>query len=206
MDKIRTQVNTFIELHLGIQDFWFNKLEEEAKEKLNFNRIKVKSYDLDIMKYVYDYRNMLSLYAPFLNTKLNSCGVSRTRIKEMLSMDQKVKNYKLGKLQGEVIFNKCLNDIFGARIIIKNDIDFEMLSQYLRDEFKNKIKLTDADKVVGYKARHVYVRSAPGHFQWEMQIWHECDEKRNIELHEQYKRGYITQLKEWEKQKNGIRT
>ena len=206
MDKIREQVDIFIGLHSAIQDFWFQKLENNAKERLNFNKLKVKNYILDILEYIYNYRNTLSLYAPFLNEILNNCNISRTRIKEMLSMDQKVKNYMLGELHGEVIFNKCLNDIFGARIIIKDDIDFKILSQYLRDEFKDKIKLTDADKVVGYKARHIYVRSAPGHFQWEMQIWHECDEKRNVELHEQYKRGYITQLKEWEKQKDGIRT
>ena len=206
MDIVKVQLDEFIGLHSLIEGLWFDKLDRSSKEKFNFNRIKVKDYNLDILEYIFDYRNTLLFNAPYLNKVLTTCGVSRTRIKEMLSMDQKVKNYMSGKLHGEVIFNKCLNDIFGARVIIKNDVDFEKLSQYLRDEFKDKIKITDADKVVGYKARHVYVRTAPGHFQWEMQIWHECDEKRNVELHEQYKRDYITQLKEWEKQKDGIRT
>ena len=52
-----------------------------------------------------------------------------------------------------------------------------------------------------YKATHIYFKENNFTFQWELQIWNECDEINNIRSHEKYKQDYVI----WEnKNKGGI--
>ena len=167
----------------------------------NFNRIKVHDIDLDIYNYIFEYRNFLSLRSPYINDVLGKNLVGRTRVKETLSIKQKIKKYKANKLNGSVIVHKCLNDIFGARILVDNDFKFSTISDSLYKHKFEGLRVHDSSNKEGYKGLHVYVGAACGHFRWELQIWHECDYNKNIELHEQYKRGYILDLKNWEELK-----
>lgn len=191
---LKNQILVFYQLHSLIEEKWLSRLKKENIEKINFNRQKVKDIDIDTIEYIHEYRKFLSITYPYIIKSLNTFGIERARVKEILSISQKIKKYNCGQLHGEVIINKCLNDIFGARVVIEDCPSFEIVKKYILENVKLNIKITNANKVEGYRGLHVYIKSATGHFYWEMQIWNRSDYDKNISLHEQYKRGYVENL------------
>ena len=122
------------------------------------------------------------------------------RVKERGSITDKLNHYCYRKeQQGKIPLNKCLNDLFGVRVILNG---FDHSCEYflrLCAEFSNqdeyKIKVTNASKN-GYVATHIYFQGVRGDnfsFPWELQIWSKSDEKKNLDSHYKHKQSY----KEW---------
>lgn len=135
--------------------------------------------------------------AAYINIIFANDGIDRTRVKEILSIDDKIRRYKADpkKNYGSVIVHKALNDLYGARVILDYDFDFDELTEDIKNVFATTYTI-NACNDRGYKAVHVYVKCKKGHFRWELQIWNRNDEKTNIKLHEEYKREYIKELEE----------
>ena len=125
------------------------------------------------------------------NAKVNI----RTKAKN--SIEYKIKNYIENHENGKVPINKCLNDLFGIRIICTKKIENEQIKQLVKLKFKH-LKCIDSSKQ-DYKATHIYFRQDNFNFQWELQIWNKEDEMNNINSHEKYKQDYI----KWEKENKG---
>ncbi len=85
------------------------------------------------------------------------------------------------------------------RIIFSQDINHEIIKQFIENKHDEKLKCIDSSKIVGYVATHVYFKKDNFSFPWELQIWDKSHEKSNIELHEQYKQEYT----KWEKENKG---
>lgn len=121
----------------------------------------------------------------------------RTRIKQKDSIVNKLIHYRKNdaiKNGATVPVNKCLNDIYGVRIVFDNlnhdDDDFNCTINKLIEKYKLK-KLNKRSKE--YRATHLYFKNGRNkYFPWELQIWSSIDAKRNEVSHEKHadKRKY----------------
>lgn len=116
------------------------------------------------------------------------------RAKNKASVDSKVRRYNGEEKYkyGKVPINKCLNDIFGARIIIDYPFKFDEIDECLKNNFLHydRLKITDSSKNE-YKATHIYFKESNFFLPWELQIWFSEDEKTNRSCHKKYKQDYI---------------
>ncbi|PTJ64918.1 MULTISPECIES: hypothetical protein [Staphylococcus] len=115
------------------------------------------------------------------------------RVKQPESRLSKLLTYRFEKAEeGKLPVNKCLNDLFGCRIILEfNNINdaYDILKQKLKDY--DFIKLNKKDSQ-GYKAIHIYFEgSNKKYFPWELQIWHKDNELSNKESHANHKQSYL---------------
>ena len=122
-----------------------------------------------------------------------------TRVKTLNSIQYKIRNYYLNHENGNIPIKKCLNDIFGIRIILKENINYNII-KHINETFP-KIKVIDSSKM-DYKAIHIYFGNEIDNtcFQWELQLWYENDEQINLKSHNIYKQDYV----KWEKEKGDI--
>ncbi len=155
----------------------------------------------EILNAVFNYRefineNNIKLLMDFKQFNTENAKVNiRTKAKN--SIEYKIKNYIENHENGKVPINKCLNDLFGIRIICTKKIENEQIKQLVKLKFKH-LKCIDSSKQ-DYKATHIYFRQDNFNFQWELQIWNKEDEMNNINSHEKYKQDYI----KWEKENKG---
>lgn len=73
---------------------------------------------------IWGYRNFLlfdkdMIRIPF---SLNQFGHINTRIKAPNSIEYKIEKYVLNHEDGNIPINKCLNDLFGLRVILAEDV------------------------------------------------------------------------------------
>ncbi len=155
----------------------------------------------EILNAVFNYRefineNNIQLLMDFKQFNTENAKVNiRTKAKN--SIEYKIKNYIENHENGKVPINKCLNDLFGIRIICTEKIEKDQIAELIKFKFKN-LKYIDSSKK-NYKATHIYFRQGNFNFQWELQIWNKEDEINNINSHEKYKQDYI----KWEKENKG---
>ena len=155
----------------------------------------------EILNAVFNYRefineNNIKLLMDFKQFNTENAKVNiRTKAKN--SIEYKIKNYIENHENGKVPINKCLNDLFGIRIICTEKIEKDQIAELIKFKFKN-LKYIDSSKK-NYKATHIYFRQGNFNFQWELQIWNKEDEINNINSHEKYKQDYI----KWEKENKG---
>ena len=111
--------------------------------------------------------------------KLNEgCCISQ-RIKAENSIQDKIRRYKTRKEQGKIPIKKCLNDLFGVRLIGPGRLGKQELDQFLGENLKHrKLSCKDSSKN-GYRALHVYIMKDNLCFPWELQIWCNEDEENN---------------------------
>ncbi|KAA0791738.1 MULTISPECIES: hypothetical protein [Bacillus] len=125
----------------------------------------------------------------------------RSRGKDFDSIMNKLQYYTTGKegngVAGAFKINKCLNDLFGIRIVIENfDHNCEYFYQICEPvKDKYKIRIINSSKN-DYRATHVYFYGGNNKFfPWELQIWNADDCKSNDISHGVHKRSYT----EWAK-------
>lgn len=135
------------------------------------------------------------LYLGSVNYK-NSIVTSR--VKAQNSILQKIHTYCLTHENGKIPLNKCINDLFGIRIIINAVFGYDDVKTYISKYFP-KYKCINSSKEL-YNATHVYFKSDNYHFQWELQIWSKQDEETNLHSHSLYKQDYV----KWEKEQGGV--
>lgn len=183
------------EYHL-INAKWKNDSKYKA---INLKKKQVcQIYQNGIVELVFDYKAFLTNNLLYFNLHLknwnkNSSRVN-TRIKNQNSIEYKIDNYLKKDEKGTTRVNKCLNDIFGVRIILNQEYSYNEIEQYVHKEFPH-LKCLNASKLE-YIAIHVYFSEDSYSFPWELQIWLSKDEKNNLISHAKYKEAYA----QWEKQ------
>lgn len=149
--------------------------------------------------------NLITKYLVFLTSRkidesfhrIGDNYVLDSRIKSRNSVEEKLSVYSGTGENFNV--NKCLNDLFGIRIIIDDDLSFDSIFNLFRDN--KDVKCIDSSKPKhsnpkDYTATHIYFRSKGNtHFQWELQIWRTKDEVQNQKSHKGHRFRYTT----WEK-------
>lgn len=153
--------------------------------------------DVDIFTYISSYRSFLS---GALSTNQFDIPRVSNRVKAQNSLESKIQRYIDDKEEhGLSPINKCVNDLFGVRIVYNGTIYF--------DDFKNHIKSRFDLKCIealrkGYKAIHIYFKKDNYSFPWELQVWEESYSNSNLISHHKYKQDYAS----WEKEAEGGKT
>lgn len=202
-EKLRDQIVGFQEAYNAFENCWLDYIHRQNVEVINFKRKRIKELDisntsgLDLMLYIFLFRSYIAQNLPSSVTMyLDSIGIRRSRVKEKISLMQKIyKNIDYDKNGSSYIYiTRCVNDVFGARIIVDNIADTKALIDELMLAFP-KLRVTNANKSTGYKAIHLYTNPSKGCLPWELQIWQACDEISNTALHAEYKRDYIKEIR-----------
>lgn len=124
-----------------------------------------------------------------------TCRVT-ARVKAHNSIEYKICSYKTdGHEFGKIPLNKCVNDLFGLRIILEPPTGFKEIMEFIENKYPGKYRCIDSSKH-GYKAVHLYFKKDNLSFPWELQIWNCCDVENNFAMHKSYKQEYTT----WEKE------
>lgn len=154
-----------------------------------------------MLETIFNYRefineNNIQLLMDFkqFNSEISKVNI-RTKTKN--SIEFKIKNYNDNHENGKIPIEKCLNDLFGIRIICSQKLNYDEIVNFIKEKHK-KLKCIDSSKK-DYKATHIYFKQDNFNFQWELQIWNKEDEINNINSHEKYKQDYV----KWEKENKG---
>ena len=157
-----------------------------------------------MLETIFNYRefineNNIQLLMDFkqFNSEISKVNI-RTKTKN--SIEFKIKNYNDNNEKGKIPIEKCLNDLFGIRIICSQKLNYDEIVNFIKEKNK-KLKCIDSSKK-DYKATHIYFKQDNFNFQWELQIWNKEDETNNINSHEKYKQDYV----KWEKENKGGET
>ena len=158
--------------------------------------------DNDVLNTIFNYRLFLNENHLDIKLALDQLGLKNevnSRVKAQNSIEYKIYNYMTEKHEyGEVALNKCLNDLYGLRIIFKEDVEYNIIKNFIDEKYKKTLKCYDASKE-DYVATHVYFKEDNYSFQWELQIWDKSHYDSNIISHEHYKQDYT----KWEEENKG---
>ncbi len=90
--------------------------------------------------------------------------------------------------------NKCLNDVFGIRMIAQCTVMADEIIGYVNDKHPG-LKVLDSSKTEDdetiYVATHVYFRESNHRYPWELQIWSVEHSEINYESHRKLKETYV---------------
>ena len=115
-----------------------------------------------------------------------------SRLKNINSIFSKIYQYNfIRKEHGDVVLNKCINDLFGVRIEVPIS-NIGHLLQLLKESNTSKewnAKIINASKN-GYNAIHMYISVDKYSLRWEIQFWLRKHDKKNREAHAKYKQAY----------------
>ena len=167
--------------------------------KTNLKKSQVSDIDIDgaIYKNILEYVQLLNDRSAVITLQLStacSCQVT-ARVKARNSIEYKIQNYKTERHAfGKVPINKCINDLFGIRIILESPLTYEQIYAFVEETYPGKYRCIDSSKL-DYKAVHLYFRENNQSFPWELQIWNRCNAESNFASHLKYKQEYTT----WEK-------
>jgi len=186
MDKI-TQIKQLVsEINRLHREFSNDYFEAGKIEKINLSR----TIAHVPVPHIYTYR--LTLHES-INDYLMTANIDIKyfyRVKTRESIDDKVARFSTREDQYPV--NNWLNDIFGARIILKaHEIKVVM---DLLDDWQDELNLKNwyMRNKEGCRGLHIYFKKKTNfYFPWELQIWDEADLQSNIQNHEKFKRNFI---------------
>ncbi len=188
------QIIIFIQ---GMYDRFHNEIENVPRINLKKTLVKDIEKNLEMQQKISEYRDFLNSNMLFFITvteQLKSSDIRIScRVKNLNSTNTKISNYMNNHENGEIPINKCLNDLFGVRIIVKSHHSYEEIKAYIESNF-DSMKCVDSTKNE-YIATHIYFKSCNYLFPWELQIWAEENESSNIISHQKYKQAYTS----WEK-------
>ena len=174
-----------------ISNEWENNSEYIS---LNMQKYQVKDiYNNDkILAYILNYRNFINEKATEIIDSiklLNTTNIVICRVKALNSIQYKIENYEKNHENGKIPIRKCLNDLFGIRLISEEEITFETIKEFLNKNFP-ELKCIHSKKEQ-YDAVHIYFGNDNNKkFQWELQLWDKIHEESNYISHAKHKQGY----------------
>lgn len=179
-----------------ITDNWINS--EHAKVNLKRTLVSDLESEGTVYQNIMDYTQLLKDQSTFIVMELSvlcTCPVT-ARIKTKNSIEFKIQKYKTESHEfGKIPVNKCINDLFGVRIVLEEPADYETIQAFIEGTYGGRYKCIDSSKGE-YKATHIYFRRDNLSFPWELQIWNKVDVDENFKSHKRYKQDYTV----WEKE------
>lgn len=198
-DTLKSLVDEIQSAYTSTEHAWSDYAEKHGWTLFNQKSTRVNKCkdDLPCLNLITNY--LVFLTASKVDQNFHRFGegyVIDSRIKSRNSVDEKLDEYSKRKEDFNV--NKCLNDLFGIRITIDDELPFEKISQLFKDNENLKCidssKPKDSNQKV-YTATHIYFKSEGNrHFQWELQVWMLKDEVRNQQSHT----GHRVKYTKWE--------
>ncbi len=166
----------------------------EAPEIPNLKKTCVAKFrsNMDMLNTVWYYRGLLN--DEFISIMFDLSNMQRktllitSRVKAQNSIEYKLDNYTQNHEHGEIPVNKCLNDLFGIRVVIDDDFCTQDVMNYMYENYSS-YKCINSSKGT-YEAVHIYFSHGNHSFPWELQVWNKSDELNNYNSHKEYKQGY----------------
>lgn len=195
-DELKTLIDYIQSVYTEITDEWLHI----ANVKINMKKSFVADIDADgaIYQSIVEYVQLLNERSAKITLQLSSvcsCRVT-SRVKTQNSIESKIQNYKTERHErGKVPINKCINDLFGVRILLEIPLPFNEIRTFVEDTYQGKYRCVNSSKGE-YRAVHLYFKENNQSFPWELQIWNVQDAARNFASHKRYKQEYTT----WEKE------
>ena len=173
-DELKDLIDYIQSVYTEITDEWLR----ETPTKTNLKNALVADIDADGIIY-----KSIMEYVQLLNEK--SADITLP-----------LQNYKTERHEfGKIPINKCINDLFGVRIFLREPLTFDEVYSFIEDTYPNRYRCIDSSKF-DYKAVHLYFKENNQSFPWELQIWNMCDMDSNFSSHKKYKQEYTA----WEKE------
>lgn len=200
MDSIEELIN-FIQIEYDMIDNLWKKTTNYKRINLKKSQVKQINTQEGMINILFDYRDCINdhIINFSLEIQQHNFGNAKvsSRVKAQNSIEYKLYNYQINHEQGNIPINKCMNDLYGIRMIIKNKLQYKEIKEEIEKKYAN-LKCIDSSKG-NYKAIHIYFKKDNYSFPWELQIWNEEDEEINLESHRKYKQGYT----KWENESKG---
>ena len=195
-DELKDLIDYIQSVYTEITAEWL----QETPTKTNLKNALVADIDADgiIYKSIMEYVQLLNEKSADITLPLSSvCSCKVTaRVKAQNSIEFKIQNYKTERHEfGKIPINKCINDLFGIRIFLREPLTFDEVYSFIEDTYPNRYRCIDSSKF-DYKAVHLYFKENNQSFPWELQIWNMCDMDSNFSSHKKYKQEYTA----WEKE------
>ncbi len=195
MKELEDLICYIFKLYENINNLWENKSYPNSfnMKKITVNKVYYnREYLLKILVYrEFLISNKVDKYIKNLSENIEA------RIKTKNSIYYKLEIYTKTHENGNIPLNKCLNDIFGIRIIINDKVTEEDIINLIKNKYP-KLKCINSNKL-DYKAIHVYFGKGNNKlYEWELQIWLNKDKDNNYKSHGVYKQDYI----KWENERS----
>lgn len=172
---------------------WDKHCKDTYSINLKSKTVKNINEDSKIVEYIYDYLNFIvniSINIDFDSLRFEK-SIIRSRVKNRNSIDTKIKIYSSEEhFFGQIPIKKCLNDLYGFRIVIDDIFDFAEIKAFISNNYPF-LKCIDSSKN-GYYATHIYFskNGCNRFFPLELQIWNINNEESNLNSHKKYKQSY----------------
>ena len=195
-DELKDLIDYIQTVYADITNEWLHN----ESTKINLSKFLVSDINIDgpIYKSIIEYVQLLNERSASITLQLPfacSCQVT-ARVKAQNSIEYKIQNYKTNRHEfGKIPINKCVNDLFGLRIILETPFTFDEIHTFVQETYQGKYRCINSSKL-DYKAVHLYFKENNRSFPWELQIWNKCDVENNFASHKKYKQAYTT----WEKE------
>ncbi len=202
LNNLKTLINGIQGIYSQITNIWM-----ETEANINLKKTQVSKIDTNgaIYEKILEYVRLLHEWDDSIYSQLYSLGISNVtmRIKTQNSIEYKIQNYKtLNHQMGRVPIIKCLNDLFGVRIVLSYSLTYDDVYALVDGLYCGKYRCIDSSKH-NYKATHLYFRLNNFSFPWGLQIWNKVDATNNLLSHKEYKQDYV--VWEWEENTKGER-
>lgn len=181
LNEIENIISEINQIHLEFSEYVFEYLDSiNLKKHSDADLEHVLKYRLHLHESINDYLMKASF--------IDSSFVYRVKTSE--SIIDKIGRFQ--RKEDSYPVNKWMNDIFGIRIIIEDEMVSEVLVNLeCWKEAYSLQKFYERDKE-GYKGIHLYFKNNSNfYYPWEMQIWKKSDVEGNIESHRKHKRNFI---------------
>ena len=206
-ENINSLIKEYVQMMFDLYNSIDNSLTINNKViNLRNEEIKKVSIDYDF-EYYFNFFSAISDYRERLKQKISQSSLDflllelkiddftvESRIKNINSIFSKIYQYiNIKKEHGSVAINKCINDLFGLRIIVPLTSIEELHKTVVQLAEKNKwhCRITNASKSE-YKAIHMYLLKDNYSLPWEVQFWLTKDDGHNRESHAKYKQAYTS--------------
>lgn len=194
MDEIIEIIEKINELHICFNQ----RLQKSFPSRINYSKKQVNHLmdSSELKKIFLDYiENYYQELKIFIQSELYKLDLNLDfRIKERESLDDKLYRYYLGKEKGQIPLQKCVNDIFGMRIITPVNLieskEFAKICKELKDRKIIYFYYTRHDNK--YNGIHLYFKGKSNNYlPWELQLWYTEHETDNRKSHSEHKQGYL---------------
>lgn len=190
LEELKILLEETYNIYKNVCDDW--RLENGLKYNQMTTTVWQTLEDVNKLIDIFKYRDFLNEKKLEQVLKISSLlNVSHSRVKQLNSTLFKLVNYNTKKITGKsgtIAINKCLNDMFGLRVITNRVFTFNEVKNFIKENFP-KFKCLNSSKDE-YKAIHIYIKEDNYNYLWEVQLWFKDDEKKNHESHKLHKQAY----------------
>lgn len=146
-DELKDLIDYIQSVYTEITDEWLR----ETPTKTNLKNALVADIDADgiIYKSIMEYVQLLNEKSADITLPLASvCSCKVTaRVKAQNSIEFKIQNYKTERHEfGKIPINKCINDLFGIRIFLREPLTFDEVYSFIEDTYPNRYRCIDSSK------------------------------------------------------------